>query len=248
MPYTELSCRYGEAWLIRRDDYSDERQKAFCAYCGGVTETWDHIPPKVFLNRPLPNNLPKIPACEECNNGSSQAEQYLACLIECTLAGSSRWEDIKRNHIALTLKRDRRIKSQMDNARQPMLDGSSWFRVEDSRIRAVILKLARGHAAYELATPLLEAPESVVMTTFVQMGAQSRRVFESTPEVSVLPEVGSRAMYLLIENGSGRRVDQPWIVVQSDNYRYVAVVNYTHLIVRLVIREYLACEVVWRTA
>ena len=79
-----------------------------------------------------------------------------------------------------------------------MFKGSTWSRVEDSRIRAVVLKLARGHAAYELAAPLLDTPESMFITTFVQMKDEDRTSFEATPPVSVLPEVGSRAMQLLI--------------------------------------------------
>jgi hypothetical protein len=83
-----------------------------------------------------------------------------------------------------------------------MFKGSTWSRVEDSRIRAVVLKLARGHAAYELAAPLLDTPESMLITTFVQMKDEDRASFEATPPVSVLPGVGSRAMQLLIEGCS----------------------------------------------
>ena len=135
----------------------------------------------------------------------------------------------------------------MESARQTMLDGSTWFRVEGEGVRAVVLKLARGHAAYELAEPLLEKPESLSATSFAQMTAQARTAFEATPPISVLPEVGSRAMQLLVVGDSNVNLTQPWIVVQPDNYRYLAIVDHTHLIVRLVIREYLAGEVIWRT-
>lgn len=232
--------------MKRRYDYSDERLTGFCAYCGGPTETLDHIPPRAFLDRPLPNNLPKVTACEKCNNDAAPDEQYVACLIECALTGSSNWEDINKDSIALTLKRDKRIRSQMENARQIMLDGSTWFCVENSRICAVILKLARGHAAYELAAPLLKDAERVLITTLVQMSDQERTAFETPPPISLLPEVGSRAMQLLIEGTSSQRLAQTWIVVQPNNYRYLAVVDYNRITVRLVIREYLACEVAWQ--
>jgi len=233
--------------MRKRYDYSDERLSSFCAYCGRLTETWDHIPPKAFLDRPLPDNLPKVPACEKCNNDAAINEQYVACLIECGLTGSSNWEDIKRDNIALTLKRDRRIRSQFESARQIMPDGSTWLYTENSRLCAVILKLARGHAAYELATPLLEDAEKVLITTLVQMSDRERATFETPPSISLLPEVGSRSMQLLIENTSSQRLAQPWIVVQPNNYRYLAIVDYDRITVRLVIREYLACEVAWQT-
>lgn len=234
--------------MKRRYDYSDERLSNFCAYCGGPRETLDHIPPKAFLDRPLPDNLPKVPACEDCNNGASIDEQSVACLIECALAGSSNWKDIKRDSIALTLKRDKRIRSQMEGARQIMLDGSTWFYVESGRLCAVILKLARGHAAYELATPLLKDAERVLIAMLVQMSDQERTAFETPLPISLLPEVGSRAMQLLIEDTSSRRLAQTWIVVQPNNYRYLAMVDYDRITVRLVIREYLACEVAWQIA
>jgi len=233
--------------MKKRYDYSDDRLSSFCAYCSGPTETWDHIPPKAFLDRPLPDNLPKVPACEECNNSAAIDEQYVACLIECALTGSSNWEDIKRDSIALTLKRDKRIRSQMEGARQIMLNGSTWLYVENSRLYAVILKLARGHATYELAAPLLEDAESVLITTLVQMSDQERATFETPPPLSLLPEVGSRAMQLLIVGTPSQRLAQPWIVVQPNNYRYLTIVDYNRITIRLVIREYLVCEVAWQT-
>jgi hypothetical protein len=30
-------------------NYGDDRQTAFCAYCGGARDTMDHVPPRVFL-------------------------------------------------------------------------------------------------------------------------------------------------------------------------------------------------------
>lgn len=224
---------------------SDKRQSSLCAYCGGPVETRDHVPSKVFLDSPYPVNLPVVPSCEACNSGFSPDEQYTACLIECTLAGSARWEDIERECIAITLKKDRRIKSQMEGARQTMIDESTWFRVEDSRISAVVLKLARGHAAYELAEPQLEEPESVLITTLIQMNSRQRAVFEEIPSTSIVPEVGSRAMQLVIEEGSSWRLFQRWTVVQPNNYRYLTLVDDIRVTVRFVIREYLACEVIW---
>lgn len=39
-------------------NYGNQRQTFFCAFCGGNTETKDHVPSKVFLDTQYPENLP----------------------------------------------------------------------------------------------------------------------------------------------------------------------------------------------
>lgn len=54
-----------------------------CAICGERREcTRDHIPPKSIFLPPRPDNLVTVPACKDCNNGSSKDDDsfkmYLA--------------------------------------------------------------------------------------------------------------------------------------------------------------------------
>ena len=220
-------------------DFSDERQRGFCAYCGGLTETKDHVPSKAFLDRPLPANLPKVPACQACNRSFSKDEQYMACLIECALAGSTNWEDIERDVVSRTLRRSPRLAARLEESRQVTLDGSTCFYMEHGRVRKVVLKLARGHGAYELGEPKIEEPDTVSILPTILLSASEIDAFEAVPNPSYFPEVGSRAMQRLIEDGPG------WIVAQPNNYRYLTVAAAGQIIVRFVIREYLACEVIW---
>src|SRR3977135_329746 len=37
-----------------------------CAYCGGIANTRDHVPPKAILRKPFPE-LITVPACRDCN-------------------------------------------------------------------------------------------------------------------------------------------------------------------------------------
>ena len=55
-------------------EFTDERLRGFCAYCGGPAETRDHVPPRVFLDKPYPSNLPVVSACRECNEDISMDE------------------------------------------------------------------------------------------------------------------------------------------------------------------------------
>lgn len=60
----------------------------WCCLCGGSVPatTVEHAPPRVFfLNRALPTNTHRVPACERCNNGSSQGDQ-VAALVALTMA------------------------------------------------------------------------------------------------------------------------------------------------------------------
>src|SRR5262245_62097325 len=67
--------------------FGDERQMAWCVYCGRDTETRDHVPSRIFLDEPYPENLPVVPACRRCNESFSLGEEYLACLVDCVMSG-----------------------------------------------------------------------------------------------------------------------------------------------------------------
>lgn len=61
------------------------------------------------------------------------------------------------------------------------------------------------------------------------------------PTPTFFPEVGSRAMQRMFDHGEpGPR----WIVAQEGRYRFMASPGMP-IIVRFVLSEYLACEVVW---
>jgi hypothetical protein len=52
-----------------------------CIYCGAVGETRDHVPPKLLLEHPLPDNLKTVRSCRACNHGTSLDEQYFLVLL-----------------------------------------------------------------------------------------------------------------------------------------------------------------------
>lgn len=48
-----------------------------CIYCGSSDRlTVDHIPPKLFLGRPYPENLITVPACLTCNQSFQKDDEY----------------------------------------------------------------------------------------------------------------------------------------------------------------------------
>jgi hypothetical protein len=102
------------------------------------------------------------------------------------------------------------------------------------------VKNARGHAFFEFGEPMLREPNYVWAMPLVLLTDQQRTEFEEVA-ASGWPEVGSRMMTRI---ASGADLDKGWVVVQDDVYRY-AVVQEGTLMVRSVIRNYLATEVSW---
>lgn len=107
------------------------------------------------------------------------------------------------------------------------------------------MKLARGHVAFEYNEPRTDEPESVHFVPFTAMSEHDRENFENGANHGGLvgwPEVGSRAMIREVRGddvGPGG-----WITVQPEMYRYR--VNWNGgLSVQIVVREYLAAEVIW---
>ncbi|MCE5313831.1 MAG: hypothetical protein ABFD49_09020 [Armatimonadota bacterium] len=49
-----------------------------CAYCGKIGKmTIEHVIPQCLFTKPLPLDIVKVPACEQCNNAKSADDSYL---------------------------------------------------------------------------------------------------------------------------------------------------------------------------
>lgn len=224
--------------------FADSRYKGFCVHCGGPDETNDHVPSKVFLDEPYPANLMVCSSCLSCNNSFSIDEAYVACFLECVLAGEADPGRIQRPKIAKILANDIALLERLRSARRKSGATPIWS-VEQNRVRRVIVKLARCHAAFEYNLPQLEEPSSLGLAPLMTLAAAERSAFEGANAFAVAgwPEVGSRAMQrLLIVDSNVFQED--WIVVQEGNYRF-RVLQEEGLTVKIVLREYLACEINW---
>lgn len=220
-------------------NYGDIRQVAACAYCCGATKTRDHVPARVLLDEPFPENLPVVPACLDCNNSASADEEYLACLVECVIHGTTEPTTLGRKKIRRLLTQRISLQARLAGAHRQD-EQQSVFSVELERIKRVMIKLARGHSLYELNEPQTSVPSSVTITPLHLLGPEAREAFECTATygLTIWPEVGSRAMQRLVE------CEQGWIEVQPGRYRFLATTD-AAVRVRMVLSEYLACEVIW---
>jgi len=237
----------------------DDRIGTRCTYCGLDFDSRDHIPSRVLLDEPYPSNLPVVPACSECNSGFSLDEEYVACLVECARVGAV--ESVERPKIRRILATKPALAAALHSAKAVHGQEVS-FSIESDRLKNVILKLARGHALYELAESAYGMRPTIAAVPIGTISPAILEAFESPVVMDVVPEIGSRAMQRIqvasvrlapLGKGGPERVAnlfvQPgWIDVQPERYRYMAAVGSCgQIIVRIVLSEYLACEVLWTT-
>lgn len=226
--------------MRKAQNLGDDRNKGSCVHCGGYFETVDHNPSRVFLDDPLPPDLPTNPSCSACNNSFSIDEAYLACLIECAAVGDWRPEALHRPKIKDLLRRDAGLSVRMRTAKRCEGETILW-ETENERVAKVIQKLARGHVAFEVNEPHTSDPEHLSFVPLHTMNSDALDFFEhANPGAHIWPEVGSRAMMRMQDLSDPFQ----WLVVQEGRYRY-RVTQGDGLWVRMVIREYLAAEVWW---
>lgn len=232
--------------MIQINSYGDSRVGLSCLHCGkAVKGSRDHVPSKVFLDEPYPEDLPVIEICGECNQSFSLDEEYVACFLECIVCGSTVPDNIARPKVREILERKPKLKTRIQNAKMANQSPDSEQRPlwvpEQDRIKNVILKMARGHALYELHEEILGEPAILEFGPLEFLSDEDRNAFETPPSTELWPEVGSRYMQRLI---TGIGMEDGWINVQPQRYRYL-VSHGEPVIIRMVIRDYLAAEVGW---
>lgn len=230
---------------------ADQRLESWCYSCGCFISiddrTVEHVPARVFLDRPFPENLATVYACRACNNGTSADELYTACLLEVMLAGTIDCAVLERRRIAQALERHPELTTSLQEA----LAGTSsaWQAKRTAQsLMTVATKIARGHLMFDLADPRYDAPRSVRWFRLDEVSTSEAEAFDrwsnrvsATPRL--LPEVGSRALSRMFDEREDHR-EPNWITVQIDRYRYSYRVDRDPAI-RFVLRGYFACEITW---
>ena len=224
----------------------DERLLGVCAYCGGAPNTRDHVPSRFFMDDPLPDNLPVVDACVTCNQGFSLDEEYVACFLECVLVGSTDVEHIRRDKVKQALSRNPQLVERIRSSAHVNGNGSLTWLPESDRVRNIVLKLARGHIAYELSLTQLDAPDEIHFFPLAVVSEDDRNAFENagTNQFRPWPEVGSRAFLRACDAEPYDNQQGQWVIVQPGRYRY-SVDQYGGVRVQMVLSEYLACIVDW---
>lgn len=232
------------------ENFTDERNCGICIHCGEALldgeHNRDHVPSKVLLTPPYPENLPVVEICRQCNSGFSPDEEYLAAFLGAVICGSSEPDPRRFPVASKILEHNSKLRGRIDQAK--VMQWDLWrnpialWKPEMDRVEKVILKNARGHVLYELDVPELSSPTSLVVRPLPELSHEERAHFESTPNGLLWPEGGSRLMQRM---ATGGLLEGGWIEVQQGVYRYSIFQTYTGTSVRMVLQEYLAAEVLW---
>ena len=148
----------------------DARLGGGCFHCGSAfPDTVDHVPPKIFLDKPYPDDLITVPSCRGCNSDSSDDEQYVASLIEVVVCGTTDPRVLERHKISKTLEHRPRLREKL--ARAATVDNSAYtVRPELERVNLVLEKIARGLWRFdtEQDTADLEATRTAMLRRYQQ--------------------------------------------------------------------------------
>jgi hypothetical protein len=219
----------------------DERNDAFCSYCGDSPNTRDHVPSKILLDEPFPENLPVVPCCYECNNKISLDEEFIACIIECMVQGSCEIDKLKNKKIKEILKRKTKLYLKIKELFIHN-DNKQIILKEHERFKNVIIKLAKGHWKYETGDPLDNDPDIINVFFLKDLSESMLCDFLSSYNQRLFPEVGSRKLIRTIEQNQIE-----WVIVQDNIYKYLTFDDGLSLNIKIIIREFIAFEIKWNS-
>ena len=220
--------------MLQRPEYGEGHPERMCCYCGDYADTVDHVPSKVFLDKPYPENLPVVPCCKKCNEQFSLDEEYVAVLFE-----SVRWQtfdsnQFKKEKVRKIVEHNPAILQTVRETVLPLLDGHISIDPENARLNKVLTKLIAGHLCFEgLDQWLLHDGLDISFYQDVHANQGFYNRFRSPIFSGLLPEVGSRALIALVENGNA---GSPWFTVQPGKYEYCVAPDNSE--VRIIIQDY----------
>lgn len=224
--------------------FSDTRLDNMCSYCGDFQDTRDHVPSRILLDEPYPENLPVVPCCYKCNQGFSLDEEYFACAIECILQGTSEIEFLNRQKIKSILAKKESLRKRIENS-FIIENENKYFQIDVPRFENTITKLAKGHFKFENSEPQFEDPTSIVFKSVHDMEENEVEAFFAPTVFDKASEVGSRGLQNMLI-GQNQDILSQWTIVQEGTYQYMVSVSFGVEIVRILIWNYLAIEVIWR--
>ena len=218
--------------------FADSRLDPGCVHCGAQPNTRDHVPPRALLDPPYPDNLAIVPSCHDCNTVASADEQYLACVLEVAACGSIDPAELERESIARTLVARPALRAMIGAD----FTSEGTLQINVDRVHRVIEKTARGLWTYETSVPWVDETASVGFLPLGSLDEPRRRAFLTVAGGDLLPEVGSRLMFRIIEDW---HLANRWQVVQADRFAYAIETGRGGDRVKMLLRGYLAAEVVF---
>ena len=231
----------------------------YCIYCGKEADTREHCPPRCFLRKPYPCDLPVLPACRECNNGFSGDELYVKSYVK-SIREVLR---AKKEDALSILAQDRKEVIEAKQSAAQHLNKGFFF---DEKVGRILKKLAIGHMVYELSEGYYTGLDTFIVHsikyTFRPMLTEDEWEELNAPEVInnyLLPEIGSRVFRhiyvvqpILVSKETNAQIKTmllllDWTDVQETVYKYIAFAKGNAFYVRIVMYDFFFAEVVFKT-
>lgn len=159
----------------------------------------------------------------------------------------------KQSVLDYTLQEVTNRRLQENVALQNILQNQIWnegkfvhFSPDFERIKRILLKLAKGHAGFELDYVNFDDKETNIWHDFdFNMSVNDINEFKNIPTYQLCPEIGSRGMNLIVDlNTNDTLAFSDWDIVQKDQYRYqVSYDDNYNVVVKIVIFEFLFCKI-----
>lgn len=234
--------------------FSDERLDYSCSYCGENTPaTRDHVPSRILLDEPFPENLPLVGCCQKCNNSFSKDEEYFASAIECIIHSTSNPELLSREKIKKVLRHNSKLRQRIESSfikEDPMLfediEQKLYFRIESDRFENVLIKLAKGHVKFEHSTPMFENPHIMWFKYIDELSKDEYTAFFNIEDSGKITEIGSRVFHKIHIDSAMQTYHNQWEIVQEERYEYCVSNNWGLTEVRIILSNYLACYIAWQ--
>ncbi|GLG03958.1 hypothetical protein ACI3DN_02510 [Sellimonas catena] len=217
----------------------NRKKESYCIYCSNLADSREHLPPRIFVDTPNLNEWNIVPACKSCNNGYSQEEQMVACMIEYIIALIYYKGEIQREKIKHTFEKRPKI---LEKIKTLCVVENDLVQIDSAvidMIKRVMLKIAKGHFMYE-CNVFLPDDADVLIDFEPLMDKKKLDEFNSPIACNYFPEIGSRESDQLCIMMGENQVLYSWKVIDNDNYRYAISPN----ILRIVIREFLYVEII----
>lgn len=239
---------------LRHKIVYDKNSYSECIYCGNAANTREHIPSKVFLVKPFPNNLGIVPACQNCNKSFSNDELFLSLLIEI----------IKSNHYGKGYILPEKSKIRMNYNKKMISDIKRLIENKEldqfnKKISNILFKLAVGHSVYELSEGYCIKNGQINYSFLNRMSTEEINEFILPFDIggNPLPEVGSRVYerILIVElnltsiHDSEQKLIAPlllldWVDVQDTKYTYTCYKFGNEIIVKIIINDFMYAKVI----
>lgn len=218
--------------------FADTRLLERCILCGGRPSTRDHAPPKIFLDDPLPDNLPVVSMCRTCNTSASadvRRAAYVACAIDVARCGGLIG---LRSKVAAALTHSPGLATRLHDARRIEDDHVVGVEVDVARFTRVFEKIGRGLMAYADGDPHGSDPNAV-WSVLEDLSPEATKDFLDASPVQFLPEIGSRSFVTLFGTDPST---VRWTSLQPGRFSYMVDRTEHGTEVRMLLSDYVVAR------